>query len=83
MYRSFYPRLSDRQGKDYRVYVYEGPVAKIENALVVISYEVDGDGFKNPIYLISTDIELDSKTIINYYSKRWTIEAIINILNKI
>ncbi|WP_129599963.1 IS701 family transposase [Anaerophilus nitritogenes] len=61
--------------KDYRVYVYEGPVAKLENALVVISYEVDGDDFKNPVYLISTDIELDAKTIIEYYSRRWSIET--------
>ncbi|KKH60022.1 hypothetical protein DU75_04655, partial [Methanosarcina mazei] len=63
------------KGKDYRVYVYEGPIAKLDNALVVISYEVDGDSFKNPIYLISSDIELDAKTIIEYYSKRWTIET--------
>lgn len=61
--------------KDYRVYVYEGPAAKIENTLVVISYEVDGDGFKKPVFLLSTDIELDAKTIIEYYSKRWAIET--------
>lgn len=63
------------KGKDYRVYIYEGPVAKIENALVIISYETDGDGFKKPMFLLSTDIELDAKTIIEYYSKRWAIET--------
>ncbi|WIV13650.1 hypothetical protein [Proteiniborus sp. MB09-C3] len=46
------------KGKKYRVYVYEGPVTRLENALVVISYEVDGDGFKKPIYLVSTEKEL-------------------------
>lgn len=61
--------------KEYRVYTYEGPIAKIENALLVISYEVDGDGFKKPVFLLSTDIELDAKTIIEYYSKLWTVET--------
>lgn len=61
--------------KEYRVYTYEGPIAKLENALVVISYKVDRDGFKKPIFLISTDIELDAKAIIEYYSKRWTVET--------
>ena len=60
--------------KEYRVYTYEGPIAKLENALVVISYEIDGDTLKKPVFLISTDIELDAKTIIEYYSKRWNIE---------
>lgn len=63
------------KGKEYRAYTYEGPIAKIENALVVISYEVDGNSFKKPIFLISTDIELDVRTIIEYYSKRWTVET--------
>lgn len=31
------------KGKEYRVYTYGGQIAKLENALVVISYEVDGD----------------------------------------
>ena len=63
------------KGKDYRVYIYEDPVAKIENALVIISYENDGDGFKKPMFLLSIDIELDAKSIIEHYSKRWTIET--------
>ncbi|HLR34675.1 MAG TPA: IS701 family transposase [Tissierellales bacterium] len=63
------------KGKKYRVYIYEGPIAKIENALVVISYEVNKDGFKKPVFLISTDVELDAKTIIEYYLNRWTVET--------
>lgn len=30
---------------------------------------------KKTVYLISTDIGLDAKTIIEYYSKRWAIET--------
>lgn len=33
--------------KEYRVYKYEGKVSKVENALVLIRYEVDGENFKN------------------------------------
>lgn len=67
------------KGKEYRVYTYENPIAKIENALIVISYAIDGNGFKKPIFLILTDIELDAKTIIEYFSKRWAFET--NFIN--
>lgn len=63
------------KGQDCKVYSYEGSVAKIENATVLICYEVDGDSLKEPVYLISTDIELDAKTIIEYYLNRWSIET--------
>lgn len=63
------------KGKEYRVYKYEGKVSKIENALVLICYEADNEGFKNPVYLMSTDIELSDQTIIKYYSNRWSIET--------
>ncbi|WP_102398934.1 IS701 family transposase [Haloimpatiens massiliensis] len=63
------------EGKDYRVYKYEGKVSKIENALALICYEVDGDSFKEPVYLMSTDIELSNKAIIKYYLYRWNIET--------
>lgn len=57
------------EGTEYRVYKYEGKVSKIENASVLICYEVDGESFKEPIYLMSTDIELNAETIIKYYLK--------------
>ncbi|RXI57443.1 IS701 family transposase, partial [Clostridium tetani] len=63
------------KGKKYRVYKYEGKVSKIENALVLICYEVDGESFKDPVYLMSTDIELNVQTIIEYYLNRWSIET--------
>src|SRR3712207_4344871 len=55
--------------------LYEGKVSNVENSLVLICYEVDGDKFKPPIYLLSTDVELNSETIIEYYLNRWTIET--------
>ena len=63
------------EGKDYRVYTYEGNIAKFPYAKVFICYEVKDDGFKNPVYLMSTDILLDAETIIKYYSHRWSIET--------
>lgn len=63
------------EGKDYRIYKYEGKVSKIENASVLICYEVDGDRFKDSVYLMSTDIKLSNEAIITYYLKRWSIET--------
>ncbi|AWZ48633.1 hypothetical protein C3495_07315 [Clostridiaceae bacterium 14S0207] len=68
------------KGKQYEVYKYEGKVSNVENSLVLICYEVDGYKFKPPIYLLSTDIELNSETIIEYYLNRWTIETNYNYL---
>ena len=61
------------KGKDYRVYSYEGPVSKIENANVLICYEVDDKSFKKPSHLMCTDISLDANTIIEYYLNTWSI----------
>ncbi|WP_102400995.1 IS701 family transposase [Haloimpatiens massiliensis] len=63
------------KGKEYRVYKYEGKVSKVENALVLICYEANGESFKSPVYFMSTDIELDVQTIIEYYQNRWCIET--------
>lgn len=63
------------KGKEYRVYKYEGKISKVENSLVLICYEADGESFKSPVYLMSTDIDLDVQTIIEYYQNRWCIET--------
>jgi SRSO17 transposase len=63
------------KGKDYRIYTYEGTVAKFPNAKVLVCYEVNKNGFKSPVYLMSTDILLDSETILKYYVNRWSIET--------
>ena len=48
---------------------------KVENAKVMISYEADGETFQKPVHLMSTDVKLNAKTIIEYCSKRWAIET--------
>jgi len=63
------------KNKDYSVFVYEGPVSKFENAKVFICYEIEGNKFKAPVYLMSTDDELDAETVISYYLHRWSIET--------
>lgn len=63
------------KGKKYGTYVYEGPVGEFKNALILICYEKERGSFKTPVYLISTDVDLDAMTIINYYLNRWKIEV--------
>ena len=63
------------KGKKYRIYQYEGKVSNIENALVLICYEVNGDKLKPPVYILSSDITLNSETVIKYYLNRWSIET--------
>lgn len=58
----------------YYVYRYEGKLNDIENAIVLISWKKK-DMSDKPCFIISTDISLNSKTIINYYQKRWDIEV--------
>ena len=62
--------------KKYWVYRYEGKLNEIDNAVVLITYPEET--FGNPKALrafICTDTELDSQTILEYYSKRWNIEV--------
>lgn len=63
------------EGKEYRVYRYEGKVGTFDNAVLLISYEVKKGGLEAPVCILSIDIELDSETILRYYSVRWTIET--------
>ncbi|WP_180375467.1 hypothetical protein [Clostridium thermarum] len=43
--------------------------------MIVICYERDGDDFKDPMYLLSTDVELNAEAVISYYKNRWSIET--------
>jgi IS4 transposase len=63
------------KGKSYRVYRYEGPVGSFANAVVLICYEINGEDLESPAYLLSTDINLDTNKIIEYYLVRWKIET--------
>ena len=63
------------EGKEYRVYRYEGKVGTIENAVLLISYEIKKEGFEAPVCILCTDIELDSEVILRYHAVRSTIET--------
>ncbi len=56
--------------KSYRVYRYEGPVGSFENTVILICYEINGQDLESPVYLLSTDIDLDTHKIIEYYFVR-------------
>ena len=81
MLKSFLPisdlnetSLVTASNNKYYVYRYEGKLNDIENAVVLISW-TKKDLSDKPSFIISTDISLDSKTIISYYEKRWDIEV--------
>ena len=59
----------------YWVYRYEGALNGIDHAAVLLCWPKDG--FKNPRCLhafLCTNTELDTQTILSYYSQRWPIE---------
>lgn len=58
----------------YKVYRYEGKVSNVDNAVVLICWESNNPTSK-PKCILSTDIELESKTILEYYCRRWKIET--------
>lgn len=62
-------------GKDFKVYRYEGKVSNLDNAIVVISYEIKDGKLELPVYTLCTNIELDTETILKYYAVRWSIET--------
>lgn len=62
------------KGKKYKVYRYEGGINGIDNAVVLICCEADST-VEKPTCIMSTDIELSTITILEYYSKRWNIET--------
>ena len=60
---------------EYWIYRYEGPLNDIENAVVILTWPKGS--FKKPKSLkafLSTDVSLNTVTILEYYSKRWPIE---------
>lgn len=58
--------------KQYKVYRYEGKMNGLENAVVLINWEV-GSPNSDPKYHLCSDVSLDTKTIMEYYSRRWEI----------
>lgn len=60
--------------KKYQVYRYEGKVSGVDSAVVLICWENEFGG-GTPKCILSTDVELSSKTILKYYARRWEIET--------
>jgi hypothetical protein len=58
----------------YYVYRYEGKINDLENAVILICWS-KADLSDKPSYIISTDVSLESQTILEYYQKRWDIEV--------
>jgi hypothetical protein len=61
--------------QSYWVYRYEGALNDMDNAVVLFCWPKDA--FLNPKAMrtfLCTDIALDTKTALEYYSRRWPIE---------
>jgi SRSO17 transposase len=63
------------RGKKYSIYRFEGKIGKFDNAILLISYEVKDKSFENPVFILCTDIDLETQTILEHYSIRWNIET--------
>jgi hypothetical protein len=62
--------------QSYWVYRYEGALNDLDNAVVLFCWPKDA--FLNPKCLrtfLCTDMRLDTKTALEYYSKRWPVET--------
>lgn len=65
------------KGRTYMVYRYEGPLNKIDHAVVLLSYPAGAFGKKNALRaFLCSDLSLSDETILDYYAHRWTIEVI-------
>ena len=64
------------KGHTYMVYRYEGPLNKIDHAVVLLSYPAAALGQKNALRVfLCSDTSLSDETILDYYAHRWTIEV--------
>ena len=58
------------------VYRYEGPLNKIDHAVVLLSYPETAVGKKNALRVfLCSDASLSDQTILEYYAHRWKIEV--------
>ncbi len=64
------------KGCEYWVHRYEGPLNKISNAVVLLSYPKKAFGSPKALRVfLCSDLSLDDGTILEYYSHRWKIEV--------
>jgi len=69
-------RLVTVNRQSYWIYRYEGALNEIDNAVVVFCWPKDALlNAKAMRTFLCTDTELDTQTILQYYSKRWPIET--------
>ncbi|MDI3311900.1 MAG: IS701 family transposase [Thermoanaerobacterium sp.] len=62
-------------GSRYWIYRYEGALNGIDNAVVLMCWPEKAFNNQKALHaFICTDTELDTETILNYYSQRWPIE---------
>lgn len=62
--------------EQYRVYRYEGALNDIESGVVVLCWPANQPmEAKQMRCFLSTDTELTTQAILNYYSERWAIET--------
>lgn len=65
------------KGRTYMVHRYEGPLNKIDNAVVLLSYPLGAFGKKNALRVfLCSDVSLSDETILEYYTHRWSIEVL-------
>ena len=65
------------KGRTYMVYRYEGPLNKIDHAVVLLSYPAAAMGRKCALRVfLCSDSTLSDEAILEYYSHRWTIEVL-------
>ena len=65
------------KGRTYMVYRYEGPLNKIDHAVVLLSYPASAMGKKCALRVfLCSDPSLPDEMILEYYSHRWTIEVL-------
>jgi hypothetical protein len=56
------------------VYRYEGKINDLENAVILMCWS-KGNLSDKPAFIVSTDVSLDTATILKYYQYRWDIEV--------
>lgn len=60
----------------YWTYRYEGTLNGIDNAIIVFSWPEKAFGVSKALKtFISTDVSLETTTVLNYYTNRWAIEV--------
>ncbi len=64
------------KGHEYWVHRYQGPLNKISDAVVLLTFPKEALGNPNALRIfLCSDLSLDDETILDFYSHRWKIEV--------